>query len=229
MTEHTGSVSALQAESCEHARRALIVVDVQPDFMPGGPLACAEGDALLPGLCALLDADHFGHVVATQDWHPADHISFASRHPGWRPFESTTLYGEPQTLWPDHCLQGSRGAELHPALDWSRADAIIRKGTDRRVDSYSGFRHNIGPDGSRPSTGLAGWLNERGVTHVWVCGLAREVCVLWTAEDAVQAGFETRFLWSLTRPVSFDSDAATRQRLQRQGIDIIDADFMDPV
>ncbi|RKR06924.1 nicotinamidase/pyrazinamidase [Kushneria sinocarnis] len=229
MTETTSGQSALQAEGIDPGQRALIVVDVQPDFMPGGPLACAEGDALLPGLQALLSAHHFGHVVATQDWHPADHISFASRHPGWRPFESTQLYGESQTLWPDHCLQGSPGAALHPAIDWSRADTIIRKGTDRRIDSYSGFRHNLAPDGSRPPTGLAGWLRERGVTHVWLCGLARDVCVLWTAEDAVLAGFETRFLWSLTRPVSFESDADTRQRLQQQGIDIVDADFMDPV
>jgi nicotinamidase/pyrazinamidase len=204
-------------------RAALIVVDLQPDFMPGGPLACHEGDALVPGINALLQARLFSHVVATQDWHPARHISFASAHAGAAPFEQIDLYGEPQMLWPDHCVQGSLGAALHDDVDWSSLNAIIRKGSHPGVDSYSGFRENHGPHGERPSTGLAGWLRERGVTEVYVCGLARDVCVLWTAQDAVDLGFRTHLLWDLSRPVTPTSDATTRDTLMAKGITITDA------
>jgi len=133
------------------------------------------------------------------------------------------LYGEDQTLWPDHCLQGSPGAELHPALDWNRADVIVRKGTDPAVDSYSGFRDNVGPDGERPSTGLAGYLRERGIGVLFVCGLARNVCVKWTAQDGADAGFDVCFLWDLTRPVTYDSDEETRLDLQRAGVRIVES------
>ncbi|HZX72697.1 MAG TPA: bifunctional nicotinamidase/pyrazinamidase [Rhodanobacter sp.] len=200
------------------ATTALILVDVQPDFMPGGPLACHEGEAIVGGIDQLLRQRRFRHVVATQDWHPRAHVSFASSHPGRAPFEQIGLYGQPQTLWPDHCVQGTPGAALHPAIDWSAVDAVIRKGGDPAVDSYSGFRENHGPDGSRPSTGLAGWLRERGVDEVVVCGLARDVCVLWTAQDAVTLGFRARMLWDLTCPVTPASDAATREAMQASGI-----------
>jgi len=200
------------------ATTALILVDVQPDFMPGGALACHEGDAIVEGIDRLLRRRRFHHVVATQDWHPPAHVSFASSHPGRAPFEQIGLYGQPQTLWPDHCVQGTPGAELHPAIDWSALDAVIRKGSDPAVDSYSGFRENHGPDGSRPGTGLAGWLRERGVDEVVVCGLARDVCVLWTAQDAVTLGFRASMLWDLTRPVTPASDAATRDAMQASGI-----------
>jgi nicotinamidase/pyrazinamidase len=202
---------------------ALIVVDVQPDFMPGGALACHEGDAIVPGIDRLLRSRAFPHVVATQDWHPAGHASFASSHPGRAPFEQITLHGQPQTLWPDHCVQGTPGAALHPAIDWSALDAVIRKGSDAAVDSYSGFRENHGPAGTRPSTGLAGWLRERGVDEVFVCGLARDVCVLWTAQDAVELGFRASLLWDLSRPVTPASDDATRATLQAMGIALVDA------
>ena len=202
---------------------ALIIVDVQPDFMPGGTLACHEGDAIVPGIDQLLRSRMFRHVVATQDWHPHGHISFASSHPGRTPFERIDLYGQPQTLWPDHCVQGTPGAVLHPAVDWSALDAVIRKGSDPGVDSYSGFRENHGPDGARPSTGLAGWLRERGVDEVFVCGLARDVCVLWTAQDAVELGFRAHLLWDHSRPVAPDTDAATRATLLAQGITITEA------
>lgn len=201
--------------------RALIVIDLQPDFMPGGALPCHEGDAVVPGIRQLLDSRCFRHVVATQDWHPPGHVSFASAHPGRAPFEQIALHGQPQTLWPDHCVQGSAGAALHPRIDWSALDAVIRKGSDPEVDSYSGFRENHGPHGTRPSTGLAGWLRERGVDEVVVCGLAREVCVLWTAQDAVALGFRARLLWELTRPVTPASDAATRATLAVGGIGVV--------
>jgi len=203
------------------SRSALILVDVQPDFMPGGTLACHEGDAIVPGIDALLRQRRFRHAVATQDWHPRGHVSFASSHPGRAPFEQITLYGQPQTLWPEHCVQDTPGAALHPGIDWSALDAVIRKGSDPGVDSYSGFRENHGPHGSRPSTGLAGWLRERGVDEVFVCGLARDVCVLWTAQDAQDLGFRASVLWDLSRPVTPASDDTTRATLQAQGIGIV--------
>ena len=202
---------------------ALIVVDVQPDFMPGGALACHEGDAIVPGIDRLLRSRVFRHVVATQDWHPRGHVSFASSHPGRAPFEQIALHGQPHTLWPDHCVQGSPGAELHPRIDWSALDAVLRKGSDPGVDSYSGFRENHGPGGARPSTGLAGWLRERGVDDVFVCGLARDVCVLWTAQDAVELGFRASLLWDLSRPVTPASDDATRATLQARDIGIVES------
>lgn len=199
-------------------RTALIVVDMQPDFMPGGALACHEGDTIVAGVDRLLRARRFRHVVATQDWHPAGHASFASSHPGTQPFQQITLHGHPQTLWPDHCVQGTPGAALHPGIDWTAADLILRKGSDPQVDSYSGFRENHGPHGNRPATGLAGWLRERGVEEVLVCGLARDVCVLWTAQDAVAAGFRAGLLWELSRPVTPAGDEPTRAALAAQGI-----------
>ncbi|WP_199099012.1 bifunctional nicotinamidase/pyrazinamidase [Dyella sp. ASV21] len=204
-------------------RAALILVDVQPDFMPGGTLACHEGDAIVPGIDQLLRRRLFSHVVATQDWHPADHISFVGSHPGRTPFERIPLYGHAQTLWPAHCVQNTAGAALHPAIDWSTVDKVIRKGDDPRVDSYSGFRENHGPDGRRPATGLAEWLRGRGVDEVYLCGLARDVCVLWTAQDAVDLGYRTHVLWDLTRPVTPESDIPTRIRFDQLGVDVIHA------
>ncbi|MHB1273943.1 MAG: nicotinamidase [Rhodanobacter sp.] len=202
---------------------ALIVVDVQPDFMPGGALACHEGDAIVPGIDALLRRRAFRHVAATQDWHPRGHASFVDAHPGQAPFAQIELYGQPQTLWPAHCVQGTPGAALHPAIDWSPLDLILRKGSDARVDSYSGFRENFGPHGDRPDTGLAGWLRGRGVDELFVCGLARDVCVLWTAQDAAALGFRTHLLWDLSRPVTPAGDAPTRTALAASGIGIVDS------
>lgn len=206
-----------------HNHAALILVDVQPDFMPGGALACHEGDAIVPGIDQLLRKRLFKQTVATQDWHPRGHISFASMHNGTKPFQSIQLYGHPQTLWPDHCVQNTAGAALHPAIDWSPVDLILRKGNDRHVDSYSGFRENHGPEGTRPSTGLAGWLRERGVSDVYVAGLARDVCVLWTVQDALSLGFRAHVLWDLTRPVTPNNDADTRAALQSAGIGIVES------
>lgn len=197
---------------------ALLVVDVQPDFLPGGALAVAGGDEILAPVAGLLESERFGVRVATQDWHPPGHVSFASRHPGRRPFEVVDLYGHAQTLWPDHCVQGSAGAALHPALPWERLDLILRKGTDPQVDSYSAFRNNWDPKGERPATGLAGYLRERGVRAVCVCGLARDVCVRWTAEDAAAAGFRTTVLWDLTRAVDPAADETVRAALAARGV-----------
>jgi len=199
---------------------ALLVIDLQADFMPGGALPCIDGDALVAPIDALLRTRRYGTVVATQDWHPPTHASFASQHAGRAVFEQVTLHGHPQTLWPAHCVQGTPGAALHPGVDWQPADLVLRKGTHVQVDSYSAFRENHGPDGGRPATGLAGWLRERGITEVHVCGLARDYCVLWSAQDAAAAGFQVRFLWELTRPVDPGNDAGTRAALATAGIAI---------
>ena len=196
---------------------ALLVVDMQPDFMPGGALAVAGGDELVEPVAELMTSGRFGHVAATQDWHPAGHVSFASTH-GRQPFDVIDLHGHEQVLWPDHCVQGTPGAALHEGLPLDRVDLILRKGARPDVDSYSGFSENWDAEGARASTGLGGWLRERGVTDVAVCGLARDVCVTWTAEDAALAGFETTFLWELTRSVDPDGDAALRERLESGGV-----------
>ena len=207
----------------------LLLVDIQPDFMPGGALAVAGGDEILTPVRDLMTDEHFGHYVATQDWHPPGHISFASSHPGKAPFEEIELYGHRQTLWPDHCIQGSSGAALHPDLPWERVAAVIRKGMDPSVDSYSGFRNNWDAAGERPQTGLAGYLRERGVCDVFVCGLARDVCVKFSAEDAAHAGFRTFVLWDLTRSVDSAADEAVRTALLAQGVSVINSEVLAEV
>jgi nicotinamidase/pyrazinamidase len=193
-------------------------VDIQYDFLPGGALAVADGDRILAPVRALLERDPFGLYVATQDWHPPGHVSFASSHPGRAPLETLEVHGHAQTLWPDHCVQNTPGAELHPGVPWGRVSAVIRKGASGASDSYSGFRNNWDARGERPPTGLAGYLRERGVEEVVLCGLARDYCVKWSAEDAAAAGFRTTVLWELTRPVDPASDARVRADLERAGV-----------
>jgi nicotinamidase/pyrazinamidase len=200
---------------------ALILVDLQPDFLPGGALPVEEGDRILGPIQRLLDRDPFALYVATQDWHPPAHASFASSHPGRKPLDVIEVHGQEQTLWPDHCVQGTQGAQLHPGLRWEQISAVIRKGAEVDTDSYSGFRNNWDAAGTRPPTGLAGYLRERGVSDVLLCGLARDYCVKWSAEDAAAAGFRTRFLWDLTRPVDRASDAQVRAELERAGVEVI--------
>lgn len=206
------------------ARAALLVVDMQPDFMPGGALPVAGGDELIAPVAALMSGGPFRLVVATQDWHPRGHVSFASSHAGRAPFEVIDLYGHPQTLWPEHCVQGTPGAALHAGLPWDRAAAVVRKGMEPDTDSYSGFRNNWAPDGTRPPTGLAGYLRERGVRAVFCCGLARDVCAQWTAVDAAAAGFESFFLWDLTRAVDPEADGRVRAALESAGVRVVPSD-----
>lgn len=204
------------------SRTALLVVDVQPDFLPGGALGVEDGDAILEGVGRLLASEAFGVRVATQDWHPPDHLSFASNHRGRAPMDVIDLYGHEQILWPDHCIQGSPGAELEKSQPWERVMAVVRKGTDPRVDSYSAFRNNWDENGERPRTGLAGYLRERGVERVVLCGLARDFCVKWSAEDAAEAGFDVTVVWDLTRPVDPGSDAEVRRALEAAGVGIVE-------
>jgi nicotinamidase/pyrazinamidase len=163
----------------------LLIIDVQNDFCPGGALAVADGDAVVPVINRL--AGRFGHVVLTQDWHPSGHSSFATSHPGSAAFETIAMpYGQ-QTLWPDHCVQGTPGAAFHPQLQTERAELVIRKGFRNAIDSYSAFYEN---DRSTP-TGLAGYLRERGLRRVFLAGLATDFCVHYSAVDARRLGFDT--------------------------------------
>jgi nicotinamidase/pyrazinamidase len=204
---------------------ALLVVDLQHDFLPGGALAVADGDAVIPRVAAL--APRFPTVVATQDWHPPGHVSFASAHPGRRPFETVTLAQGPQELWPDHCVRGERGAALHPGLPDAVLSLLLRKGTRREVDSYSAFRENVGPDGRRPTTGLGAWLTARGIRRVFVCGLARDFCVRASAADAAAEGFETFVLDDLTRAVFPARAADTDALLARAGVRLVTSADLD--
>jgi nicotinamidase/pyrazinamidase len=174
---------------------ALVVVDVQYDFLPGGSLAVAGGDEIIPLINQL--GSKFANVVLTQDWHPADHVSFSSQHPGKNPFNVIDLPYGPQVLWPDHCVWATRGAELSHDLDIPHAQLIIRKGYNRKVDSYSGFQE---ADRKTP-TGLAGYLDYRDIGRIYVVGLATDFCVGWTAVDAVDNGFEVAVIEDATRAI----------------------------
>ncbi|CAG4924028.1 bifunctional nicotinamidase/pyrazinamidase [Paraburkholderia saeva] len=195
------------------ADEVLLVVDVQNDFMPGGALAVARGDEVVPVVNRLARA--FSHVVLTQDWHPASHVSFAANHAGRTPFEMMTLrYGE-QVLWPVHCVQNTPGAALHRDLDVPHARLVIRKGHHVDVDSYSAF---LEADRTTP-TGLAGYLRDTGVKRVWCCGLATDYCVAWSALDARAAGFDVAVIEDACRAIDLNGslDAAWRD-LRNAGV-----------
>lgn len=163
----------------------LLIIDVQNDFCPGGALAVADGDAVVPVINRL--AERFSHVALTQDWHPTGHSSFATAHPGSAPFESISMpYGQ-QTLWPDHCVQGTPGAAFHPQLKTERAELVIRKGFRSEINSYSAFYEND----RRTPTGLAGYLRERGLQRIFLAGLATDYCVHYSVVDACRLGFAT--------------------------------------
>ncbi|HXV25878.1 MAG TPA: bifunctional nicotinamidase/pyrazinamidase [Alphaproteobacteria bacterium] len=188
---------------------ALIIVDVQNDFCPGGALAVPKGDEIVPLVNRLIAA--FEHVVLTQDWHPKDHSSFASNHQGKAPFSTTVMpYGE-QTLWPDHCVQGTRGAEFHGDLLWTKAELIIRKGFRPAIDSYSAIYEN---DHKTP-TGLAGYLRERGLTRLVLAGLATDFCVAYSALDAVRVGFEVTVALDACRGIDLNGSLASAQEKMR--------------
>jgi nicotinamidase/pyrazinamidase len=195
------------------AEDALVVVDLQNDFCPGGALAVPGGDEIVPAVNAL--ARRFEHVILTQDWHPADHRSFASAHPGRRPYETVELDYGPQVLWPDHCVQDTAGAAFRSDLDIPRAELVLRKGFHRRIDSYSVFFEND----RRTPTGLGGYLRERGFSRIFLAGLAFDFCVLWSAEDAVRHGFEAVVVEDACRSIDLDGSAAeARRRLDAIGV-----------
>lgn len=183
-------------------RDVLLVIDVQGDFLPGGALAVPDGDAVIAPINRLLAL--FPHAVLTQDWHPLGHVSFVTSHPGRVPFETVPLADGPQVLWPEHCVQGSAGAALSPALAADHAELVIRKGHHRHVDSYSAF---LEADRRTP-TGLAGYLRERGFTRLVLCGLATDYCVAWSALDARAAGFEAVVVEDAVRGIDLDGSVA---------------------
>lgn len=193
--------------------RALVVIDVQNDFCPGGALAVEGGDEIVAPINALMA--EFDAVVLTQDWHPAGHSSFASQHAGKAPFELTEMAYGPQVLWPDHCVQGSQGAAFHPGLDTTRADLIIRKGFRPAIDSYSAFFEN---DHETP-TGLEGYLRTRGIAELVMVGLALDFCVGFSAVDAAGLGFEVTVLSDLCRAIDLDGSlAASKTNMQDAGV-----------
>lgn len=201
---------------------ALIIVDVQRDFLPGGALPVPEGDAVILVLNRI--QVRYPLVALTQDWHPPDHLSFASQHPGRKPLERIELDGSEQVLWPDHCVWNSPGAALAEPLDTGRAAVIFRKGMDRRVDSYSGFFDN----GRRRKTGLAEWLRGLGVNAVHVAGLAADYCVAYTARDAAELGFRVAILEDATRPTSAAGFAQIAAELRQRGVRIGSSDAVWP-
>lgn len=198
---------------------ALILVDMQNDFLPGGTLAVPEGDQVIPIANRLMD--DFEIIVATQDWHPSNHGSFAANHAGKQLFEVTDLNGLPQVLWPVHCVQGTSGAEFAPGLDSEHITKVFQKGTDPAIDSYSGLFDN----GHRKSTGLGEWLRAQGVKRVTVCGLATDYCVKFTALDALAEGFEVTLDLAASRGVNLtpgDVDKAVEE-MRSKGVKIREA------
>ena len=201
-------------------KRALILVDIQNDFIPGGALAVAEGDKVVPIANRLQTA--FDLVLATQDWHPANHGSFASQHPGMKPGDVIDLNGIAQVLWPDHCVQGSKGAEFHPHLDVRRIAKVFQKGVDPQIDSYSGFFDN----GHRRGTGLAEYLRSRSVTDVYIAGLATDYCVKFTSLDARTLGLNTFVIEDACRGVNLQpGDSATAlDQMRAAGVNVVASD-----
>ena len=195
---------------------AFIAIDVQNDFCPGGALAVNDGDAVVAPINALINT--YDHVILTQDWHPAGHSSFASEHDGHDPLTTITMpYGE-QTLWPDHCVQGTNGAMFHDHLNIDRAELIIRKGYRREVDSYSAFFEND----HKTTTGLTGYLNDRGITHVVMAGLATDFCVAFSALDARKCGFSCQVVMDASRAIDLGGSlAAMTEAMAEAGVELI--------
>jgi len=199
------------------AHDVLLVVDIQNDFCPGGALAVADGDAVIAPIHRI--APLFQHLILTQDWHPAHHSSFASSHPGKQQYQQTELSYGAQTLWPDHCVQSSKGAEFHPDLHLPQAELILRKGYDPDIDSYSAFFEN---DRSTP-TGLAGYLAERALTRVFLAGLAYDFCVGYSALDARRLGLQAYVFRDACRAIDLNgSAAAIEAEMAKAGVHIIE-------
>jgi nicotinamidase/pyrazinamidase len=199
-------------------KKALVLVDLQNDFIPGGSLAVREGDAVIP-VANKVQKKKWDLIVATQDWHPKSHGSFASNHAGKHPGDIDDLGGLPQVLWPDHCVQGSRGSEFHPVLDRSRVTKVFKKGTDPEIDSYSTFFDNA----HRKSTGLGDYLKEQKITDVYLMGLATDYCVKYSALDSVHLGFKTHVIIDGCRGVELNSGDTKKavEEMKKAGVEVI--------
>lgn len=204
-------------------RDVLLIIDVQNDFCDGGALPVPGGQEVVPLIQRI--AGLFRHVILTQDWHPPDHHSFASHHPGRSPFETTATEDGDQVLWPDHCVQGSPGADFHPQLHPDRAELILRKGFRSNIDSYSAFREND----RLTRTGLTGYLRERGLGRIFIAGLAYDYCVRYSAIDSMQAGFETYVIEDACRAISMDNSvASTNHDFNEAGVKRIQSSMLGP-
>lgn len=195
--------------------KTLIIVDVQNDFMPEGSLAVPKGNEIVPVINRIQPS--FDLVVATQDWHPENHKSFASNHEGKKVFEKIRLNKTEQILWPDHCIQDTPGALFHPDLEMKRVETVFRKGMDPDIDSYSGFYDN----GHEKSTGLAGYLREKGAGNLYFCGLAGDICVYYTLLDALSEGFNVNLLLDATRPLDEDKFSEKLENLDKDGVTLL--------
>ena len=195
--------------------KTLVIIDVQNDFIPGGSLAVPGGDQIVALINKL--QEEFDLVIATQDWHPRDHSSFAANHPGKNEFEKIELHGQEQVLWPVHCVQNSDGAKFHPELKSSKIETIFRKGTSKEIDSYSGFYDNA----HLKSTGLAGYLKEKGADELYFCGLAAEYCVYFSVMDALKEGFSATLIEDATRPLDDEDFQQAKENILKAGGKII--------
>lgn len=202
-----------------NTKKALLIVDVQNGFCPGGNLPVPGGDEIVPLINSLTASDSYDLVVASQDWHPAGHGSFASSHPGKTPFDMGELGGQPQVMWPDHCVQGTPDADFHPGLDMTKVAFVQQKGMDPKIDSYSAFRDNA----ADKTTGLAEYLQGEGVTHLDVCGLATDFCVKFSAVDAkaMLPGVEVTFLADASRGISPEGVASAIDEMRAAGVVVI--------
>jgi nicotinamidase/pyrazinamidase len=197
------------------------MIDPQKDFMPGGSLAVPGGDEIIPVINRI--QEKFELVIATQDWHPRNHVSFASNHQDKKPFEKIEWRGMEQALWPDHCVQNTSGADFHPGLAMQKVEAIFRKGMDRGIDSYSGFYDN----GHRKNTGLAGYLHGRNARELFFCGLASDVCVRFSILDALDEGFSAALIEDAARPIDADAFGTVRREMAAKGCKIIRSSELD--
>ena len=201
--------------------KILVIIDPQNDFMPGGPLEVPFGNDIVPVINKL--QNFFDLIIATQDWHPKEHMSFASNHFEGKPFEKKLLHGILQTLWPDHCIQGTKGAEFHKDLNTNRIAAIFRKGMDPEVDSYSGFYDN----NHQLNTGLAGFLKDKGATEIFFCGLAADICVYYSILDSILEGFSAVLIEDASKPLYPDKFDDIKCELAKVGVRILTSDKLD--
>jgi nicotinamidase/pyrazinamidase len=201
--------------------KTLIIIDPQNDFMPGGPLEIPFGNDIVPVINKF--QSFFDLIVATQDWHPREHKSFASNHFAGKPFEKKLMHGILQTLWPDHCIQGTKGAEFHKDLDTNRFAAIFRKGMDPEVDSYSGFYDN----NHQLNTGLAGYLKDKGATEIFFCGLAADICVYYSILDSILEGFSATLIEDASKPLYPDKFDDIKCELAKVGVRILTSDKLN--
>lgn len=195
--------------------KAFVIIDIQYDFLPGGSLAVNEGDKVIPLINQL--QDHFDLIVATQDWHPHNHQSFAAEHPGKKAFEVIDLHGLNQVLWPVHCVQGSNGARFSEELEANKIAAIFRKGMNVEIDSYSGFFDN----GRRQNTGMHGFLQDRQVDELYIAGLATDYCVYYTANDALDLGYKVNVIEDASRPIDPENWKKLKKELLEKGANVI--------